>query len=61
MAAAASVIQKNYRNYCEHKRFRKNEEAATCIQTYYRNYRDQGRTRKRNSEEKEGTPTSGFK
>ena len=39
MAKAAVVIQKKYRNYCEHKRFKKSEEAATCIQTYYRNYR----------------------
>lgn len=57
MAKAALVIQKKYRNYCEHKRFKKSEEAATCIQTYYRNYRQlQVINRKHNVEDKEATP-----
>ena len=36
MAKAATLIQSQYRSYCEHKRFKKSQEAATCIQTYYR-------------------------
>jgi hypothetical protein len=34
------VIQTNYRTYCEHKRFKKSQEAATCIQNYYRTYKE---------------------
>ncbi|KAG8234420.1 hypothetical protein J437_LFUL012564 [Ladona fulva] len=42
-----------YRSYCEHKRFKKSQEAAVCIQNYYRNYREQERGR----QSREGTPT----
>ena len=50
------VIQHGYRNYCEHKRFKKNQEAAAAlrIQNYYRSYKaDQAHRQSR-----EGTPTS---
>ena len=49
-----------YRTYCEHKRFKKNEQAAACIQAYYRNYRNCRQTTQ-GRKEKEGTPTSGLK
>jgi hypothetical protein len=42
MTRAAMVIQNGFRSYCEHKRFKKSQEAAVCIQNYYRNYREQG-------------------
>ena len=66
MANAATLIQNKYRLYCEHKRFKKSQQAATCIQNYYRNYKEhqnqtQNKTRSRNYEEKESTPATGIK
>ena len=55
MSKAATLIQTKYRRYCEHKRFKKSQEAATCIQTFYRTYKE-GQTRSR-----ESTPTAGLK
>lgn len=54
MTRAAMVIQNGFRSYCEHKRFKKNQEAAVRIQNCYRNYRDQGRSG-------ESTPPTGLK
>lgn len=56
MTHAAMVIQNGYRSYCEHKRFKKSQEAAVCIQNYYRNYKEQGGRGSR-----EGTPAAGLK
>ena len=52
MSKAATLIQTKYRRYCEHKRFKKSQEAATCIQTFYRTYKE-GQSRSR-----ESTPTT---
>ena len=54
MTRAALVIQSRYRTYCEHKRFKKSQEAAVCIQNYYRQYKEQERQR----HGREGTPGS---
>jgi hypothetical protein len=58
MAKAATVIQNQYRTYCEHKRFKKSQEAATCIQNYYRTYKEhKGNSRS----SRESTPSAGLK
>lgn len=58
MAKAATLIQNKYRTYCEHKRFKKSQEAAMCIQSYYRTYKEhQGKSRS----SRESTPTTGLK
>ena len=59
MARAAIVIQNKYRNYCEHKRFKKSQEAATCIQNYYRTYKEHQGGKSRSS--RESTPSTGLK
>jgi len=53
MSKAATLIQTKYRRYCEHKRFKKSQEAATCIQNYYRTYKE-GQSRS----SRESTPTT---
>ena len=57
MAKAATVIQNKYRTYCEHKRFKKSQEAAMCIQSYYRTYKEGKPTRS----SRESTPSAGLK
>jgi hypothetical protein len=65
---AAQVIQSNYRNYCEHKRFKKsiNQEVYTLVDgngqqvnSFTCNYSDCDQMQCKNS--REGTPFSGLK
>ena len=60
MSKAATLIQTKYRTYCEHKRFKKSQDAATCIQNYYRTYKEhQGQSG--GSRSRESTPSAGIK